>query len=57
MHEFVQSGAAMERLGFIVTVLLNTVLWENRKMELYLFNIVYHLVSLVVVTLIVVLWR
>ncbi len=43
--------------GFIATVLLNTVLWENRKMELYLFNIAYHLVSLVIVSLIVVLWR
>ena len=44
-------------LGFIVTVQLNTVLWENRKMNLYLFNITYHLVSLVVASLIVVLWR
>ncbi len=43
--------------GFIATVLLNTVLWENRKMNLYLFSITYHLVSLVAVTLIVVLWR
>ncbi len=43
--------------GFIATVLLNTVLWENRKMDLYLFNIVYHLVSLTAISLIVVLWR
>jgi hypothetical protein len=44
-------------LGFIATTLLNMVLWENKKMELYLFNIAYHLVSLVVISLIVVLWR
>lgn len=43
--------------GFIATVLLNTVLWENRKLDLYLFNVVYHLVSLVAISLIVVLWR
>lgn len=44
-------------IGFIATVLLNTVLWEERKMELYLFNIIYQLVSLIAVSLIVVLWR
>jgi hypothetical protein len=43
--------------AFIVTVQLNTVLWENRKMNLYLFTISYHLVSMIAVTLIVVLWR
>ncbi len=49
--------AAMLWLGFIATTLLNGVLWEKRKMELYLFNIAYHLVALVIMTLIVVLWR
>jgi hypothetical protein len=44
-------------LGFIVTTLLNGVLWEKRKMNLYLFTIAYHLVSLIVISLIVVLWR
>jgi hypothetical protein len=44
-------------VGFIVTVLLNPVLWEKRKMDLYFFEIAYHLVSLVVVSLIVVMWR
>jgi hypothetical protein len=33
------------------------VLWEKRKMDLYFFEIAYHLVSLVVVSLVVVLWR
>lgn len=44
-------------LGFIATTLLNGVLWEKRTMSLYLFNIAYHLVSLVVISLIVSLWR
>ncbi|MEQ1849703.1 MAG: DUF1761 domain-containing protein [Candidatus Peribacteraceae bacterium] len=42
--------------GFIATVLLNTVLWEERKMNLYLFNVTYHLVTLIAITLVVVLW-
>ncbi len=49
--------AALLWFGFIVTIQLNLVLWEKRKMDLYLFEVVYHLVSMVVVTLIVVLWR
>jgi hypothetical protein len=43
-------------LGFIASVLLNGVLWEKRSISLYLFNIVYHLVSLIVIALIVGLW-
>ena len=40
--------------GFIAAVMLNMVLWEGRKMNLYLFNITYHLVTLIAITLIVV---
>ncbi len=43
--------------SFIASVLLNTVLWEGRKMNLYLFSIAHHLVTLVVVALIIVLWQ
>lgn len=43
--------------GFIATVLLNTVLWEQRKISLYLFNNAYQVVSLIVISLIVVLWK
>jgi hypothetical protein len=43
--------------GFIAAVQLNAVLWENRKLELYLFNMAQLLVSLVAVSLIVVLWQ
>ena len=42
---------------FIATTFLNGVLWERRKMELYLFNIGYHLVSVIIISLIVTLWR
>jgi len=42
-------------LGFIATVLLNGVLWENRKMNLYFFNIGYHLVALAAIALVIVL--
>lgn len=44
-------------LGFIVTTLLNGVLWEKRTVELYIFNLAYHLVTLVVMALIVGAWR
>jgi hypothetical protein len=44
-------------LGFIATVLLNGVLWEERTVSLYLFNVVYHFVSIAAMTLIVVFWQ
>ncbi len=43
--------------GYIATTLLNGVLWEKRSMNLYVFNIAYHLVALVVIALIVTLWK
>ncbi len=43
-------------LGFIATVLLNGVLWENKKVNLYLFGVIYHFVALYAITLIVGLW-
>lgn len=43
-------------LGFIVTTMLNGVLWEKRTVPLYLFNIAYHAVIILVMTLIVGLW-
>lgn len=44
-------------LPFVAAIHLNTVLWEGRKMDLYLFTIAYHFVTFLVVSLIVVLWR
>jgi hypothetical protein len=49
--------AGLAWLGFIATTLLNGVLWEKRSLNLYLFNITYHLVSLVAIVLIVVMWK
>jgi hypothetical protein len=43
-------------LGLIATTLLNGVLWEKRTIPLYVFNIIYQLVSIIVITLIVGLW-
>ncbi len=44
-------------LGFIVTTHLNGVLWENRKLELYLFNLSYYAALFLAITLIVGLWQ
>jgi hypothetical protein len=43
--------------GFIAMPMLNSVLWEKRTVKLYMFNIAYHLVSLIAISLIVTLWR
>ena len=44
-------------LGFIATVTLGTVLWENRTPKLYFFNAIYQLVNLYVIALVLVLWQ
>ncbi len=43
-------------LGFIVTVLINSVLWEGKSMKLYVLNIGYYLVSLIVASIILSVW-
>ena len=43
-------------LGFVATVSLSSVLFEGRKQELYLLNNGYNLISLLVMSLILVLW-
>lgn len=43
-------------LGFVATVLLGSVLWENRSWNLYFFNIAYHLVTISLIAVIVSLW-
>jgi len=43
-------------LGFIVTVLLGTVLWEGKPIRLYLLNISYWLVTLLVMGAILAVW-
>lgn len=36
-------------LGFVATIMINSVLWENKSFELYLLNILYHLISLIII--------
>ena len=43
-------------LGFIVTVLISSVLWEGKSYKLYLLNIFHYLVTLVVMSIILTLW-
>lgn len=44
-------------LGFIVPVLLGTVLWEGKPVKLYALNIAYQLVSLAIMGGILAAWR
>ena len=44
-------------LGYVVTIMANSVLWENRSAKLYVFNIVYQFVSLAVAATLLTLWR
>ncbi len=44
-------------LGFIATVMVNSVLWEERPWKLYLLNVVYYLVSLLGMGVILASWR
>ena len=43
-------------LGFIVPVLLGSVLWEGKPVKLYFINVFHYLVSFIVMTTILVLW-
>jgi len=43
-------------LGFVVTIMLGSVLWEGRKTELYVLNILYWLMMLIVMGGILAIW-
>lgn len=43
-------------LGFIVTVMANSVLWERKPVKLYFLNIAHYLVAIFVMALVLVLW-
>lgn len=43
-------------LGFIVTTMAGSVLWERKSKKLFLFNIVYQLVNIEIMALVIVLW-
>lgn len=45
--------AAMVWLGFILPILLGTVLWENRPWKLFFINAAYYLVNLIVMSIII----
>jgi len=51
------SLAFMIWLGFIATTVVGTFLWENRSPKLAAFNAVYHLVNMIVVTLVLTIWQ
>ena len=44
-------------MGFIATVALGTVLWDGKPIKLYLINVFYQLVSLVVSGVILAVWK
>ncbi len=44
-------------IGFIVTIMLGTVLWEGKPIKLYLINIFYYLIVLVVMGILVSVWH
>lgn len=44
-------------LGFIAPVLLGSVLWEGKPVRLYVLNVSYYLVALVLMAAILVQWR
>ncbi len=48
--------ALLAWLGFIVTTSLGSVLWEGKPVSLYVLNILFHLVNLVVMGLILGAW-
>jgi len=43
-------------LGFIATIMLGMVLWENKPWKLYFINVAYQLVSLAVMAVILAVW-
>lgn len=44
-------------LGFIATVMVGSVLWENKTINLYLINALYYLVSLTSMAVILTAWQ
>lgn len=44
-------------LGFIVTTMANSVLWDNKPWKLYFLNIAHYLVAIYIMALVLTLWR
>ncbi|MBI2667768.1 DUF1761 domain-containing protein [Candidatus Woesearchaeota archaeon] len=43
-------------LGFVATIMLGTVLWEGKPIKLYILNILYWLISLLIMGMILSVW-
>ena len=62
--DYTQAGTFLEGLeagfwiwlGFIATVMLGSVLWENKPLELYFLNISYQLLNVLIMAVIVAVW-
>lgn len=50
-------GGAWVWLGFVATVLLSSVLWENKPWKLYAINAGYYLVSLLLMGALLAVWK
>ena len=44
-------------IGFIVPILIGSVLWESKPIKFYLINVLYHLVSLLIMAGILASWQ
>jgi hypothetical protein len=44
-------------LGFVATVMFNSVLFESKPKKLYIINVLYYLVSLIVMAVVLMVWR
>lgn len=44
-------------IGFFATVMLGSVLWEGKSVKLYILNVAYYIVNLIIISTILVLWR
>ncbi len=62
--DYTQAGTFLEGLqtgfwiwlGFIATVMLGSVLWENKPLELYFMNVSYQLLNVLIMAVIVAVW-
>ncbi len=43
-------------LGFVATVMLGSILWENKPIQLYLINVLHYLFTILIMSLILVSW-
>ena len=44
-------------IGFMATLMLNSVLWEGKPVKLYILNIAYHLITVIIMSIILTVWK